>query len=109
MAKKPESKLQLKIRKALENEVGGYWRKIHGGPFQAAGMLDLLGCVNGYFIAIEVKRDEDRIGTSKLQNDNITEIREAGGYATVSSSPEAAVRKVKKWLRSKRSSIASRG
>jgi hypothetical protein len=91
MTTKPESRLQRGIRKGLKREVGGWWRKIHGGPFQAAGIPDLLGCVQGRFFAFEVKHPDQNSETSELQKKNIREIRCNGGTAEVVESLEEAV------------------
>jgi Holliday junction resolvase len=42
---------------------------------------DILACVNGYFVAIEVKAQQGR--PSELQLYNIEKIRDAGGFALV--------------------------
>lgn len=92
MATKPESRLQRKIQSALRREVGGWWTKIHGGPFQAAGIPDLIGCVEGRFFALEVKRPDDTKGASEIQLRTMKKIREDGeGVSCVVESPEEAV------------------
>ena len=50
----PESRLVSRILKALRAQ-GGFWFKVHGGPYQVAGIPDIIGCLNGHFVAIEVK------------------------------------------------------
>jgi hypothetical protein len=55
MAKKKETRLQQKIKKDLVAAVGGKWVKIHGGPFQEAGLADLDGVVQGLSFRFEVK------------------------------------------------------
>lgn len=86
--KKPESRLQRKIRDRLEAKYGGWWRKIWGGPFQVGGLPDLFGCVSGIFFALEVKMPGRK--PSKLQEAEIEAIQEAGGYSGVVTSPEEA-------------------
>jgi hypothetical protein len=98
LAKKPESRLQRQIRKGLKAEVGGWWRKIHGGPFQAAGIPDLLGCVEGHFIGLEVKHPDQNAEVSELQLKNIREIRRNGGTAEVVESLEEALSFVREAL-----------
>lgn len=96
MATKPESRLQRKIRKELEKEVGGWWVKIHGGPFQAAGIPDLIGCVEGLFFALEVKTPEDTRGASEIQKATMKKIRHKGkGVTCVVESPEEAIEVVR--------------
>lgn len=90
MAKKKESGLQRRIRAALEKEVGGFWFKVHGGPFQVAGIPDLLGCVDGYYVSVEVKVPGSG-KTSDIQDATIDKIKAAGGIALVATSPSEAV------------------
>jgi hypothetical protein len=105
MVKKAESRLQLKIRKALEKEVGGVWFKIHGSMFQA-GIPDLIGCVQSLFFALEVKVDNGV--ATPLQLDTIHRIAKQGrGCATVVRSVDEAVTIVKAHLERKRSNIKS--
>ena len=93
MSKKPESRLQLKIRKRLEAEIGGFWFKLHTGPFQVAGIPDLIGCVGGYFVALEVKRPGEK--ASEIQDEKIQKILQNGGATAVVTTPEEAVRYVR--------------
>ena len=47
--KKPETRIVHKILAALEKEwPKSYFRKIHGSPFQHAGIPDIIGGVEGY-------------------------------------------------------------
>ncbi len=48
------------IKRKLEKTFGGKWVKIHGGPHQVSGVSDLVGCLRGRFIALEVKRPSKR-------------------------------------------------
>lgn len=97
MAKKSESRLQLRIRKSLEKEVGGFWWKVHGGPFQVAGLPDLIGSVEGLFFGFEVKTDTG--STSKLQDYTLEVMRKKGGaHVHVITTPEEAVRHVQRAL-----------
>lgn len=91
MAKKPETRLQQRIQTALNREVGGWWTKIHGGPFQAAGIPDLIGCVEGLFFALEVKLPRGGV-VSEIQEVTMRKIRKKGkGIACVVTSPEEAL------------------
>lgn len=74
--------------KTYENKIKRYLKenrcyrvKYHGNYFSENGTPDILACVNGYFLAIEVKADNGKI--SKLQLVKISEIRKAGGFAYV--------------------------
>jgi hypothetical protein len=97
MSKKPESRRQLRTRRLLQQEVGGKWYKIWGGPFQQAGIPDLIGCVQGLFFAFEIK--EPNGVSSELQDDEIEEIIEAGGCAAIITEPTDAVKLVVVTLR----------
>lgn len=48
---------------------------------QKAGIPDILACVNGHFVAIEVKSSTGR--PSELQKYNIRKINESKGYAII--------------------------
>jgi hypothetical protein len=90
---KPESRLQRNIRRQLVTAVGGHWYKIWGGPYQKAGIPDLLGCVNGLFFGLEVKQPGKgkKSKPSDLQKIEIELIQLAGGCAGVVTSPEEAI------------------
>lgn len=52
-----------------------------GSQFTKAGVPDILACINGYFVGIEVKAQHGK--PSELQLYNIDKIRKAGGFAFV--------------------------
>lgn len=93
-----EEAIVKKIRKALQGSVGGFWFKVHGGPFQMAGLPDLLGCVQGRFIGIEVKRPSRMTNVSPIQQRMIQKINLNGGLAFVSCDPDTAVEEVNRFL-----------
>ena len=100
MAKQPESRLQARIQNILRKQVGGYWVKIWGGPFQKAGVPDLLGCVDGCFFAFEVKTETGK--ATPLQLHTLDLIEQAGGCAHIVRSPEEAVNYVTSRLKVRR-------
>ena len=55
----------------------GWYTKIWGGGFQKSGIPDLICCVNGVMLAVEVKASSGR--PSELQKLNIGRINESGG------------------------------
>lgn len=75
-----EKNFENRIKKWLE-EKGCYFVKQFGCAFTKSGVPDLLCCVNGRFVAIEVKAENGT--TSYLQDHNIAKIKEAGGVAVV--------------------------
>ena len=59
----------------------GWYFKVWGGGFQKAGIPDLICCIKGRFIAIEVKASTGR--ASELQKLNTNRIRDSGGDAVI--------------------------
>ena len=62
--------------------------------FSKAGTPDVVACVNGRFVAIEVKRPKGVV--SKLQKAQIKLIRQSGGIAFVAYSLEDVKRELKR-------------
>ena len=75
-----EKLFENKIKKYLK-EKGAYCVKYFGCNYSTSGTPDILACVNGYFLAIEVKAQSGK--PSELQLEKIREIRKAGGFAYV--------------------------
>lgn len=94
-----EKDLVKKIKKRLAKTVGGFWFKVHGGLFQMAGLPDLIGCVRGRFIGVEVKLPGKLHKLTKRQSRILKLIRKAGGLAFVTDSVPDTVKRVKRWLR----------
>ena len=55
----------------------GWYTKIWGGGFQKSGIPDLICCVNGIMLAVEVKASSDR--PSELPKVNINPVKKSGG------------------------------
>lgn len=105
----PESRLQRRIRKALQAEFGGFWYKVWGGPFQPKGLPDLYGVVrppgtvthpdgvttpkSGRPVHVEVKTSDGVI--SAVQIVRMRELADAGAAVCVATTPEDAVRSVR--------------
>jgi len=83
-----ESKVTKSIMAYLKRR--GVWCfKVAGGPMQQRGVPDIICCVNGSFVALEVKRPGmGRL--TELQALTIERIRDAGGVAEVVTSVEEA-------------------
>lgn len=76
-----EKQFENKIKKYLKDH-GAYFLKYWAGAqFTKSGVPDILACVNGYFVGIEVKAQNGK--PSDLQLYNIRQIRKAGGFAYV--------------------------
>lgn len=71
-----EKSFENKIKDFLDG-IGAVWYKQFGCSYTKAGTPDLLCCVNGHFVAVEVKAEKGR--PSPLQLYNIDKIRKAGG------------------------------
>lgn len=65
--------------KAFLNSIGAYYIKTHGDRFSRVGTPDILACVNGYFVAVEVKADNGK--PSELQLYHLEQIEQSGGYS----------------------------
>ena len=102
MSRKPESRIQLRIQKAIRTKwPKAYVRKIHGSEFSSGGMADLVVCIDGYFIALEVKVDPDDWG-SDLQVADGKEVIRAGGLWAIVTSPEEAILEINNYLYSRK-------
>lgn len=75
-----EKQFERKI-KAWIKKKGGWCVKYHGDAFSTAGIPDLLACLDGRFVGIEVKAEDGE--PSQLQIWTVKQIRKAGGAALV--------------------------
>ena len=82
----PEKKVENQIKRYLD-KLGAYHVKIHGSAYMPAGTADLLACVKGRFVAIEVKKPKGGV-VSPLQNLKIKQVINAGGISFVARSVE---------------------
>lgn len=74
-----EKIFENKIKKFLK-ENGCYLIKYWGGgQFTKSGVPDIIACVNGYFVAIEVKAPTGK--PSALQLYNLDQIKKSGGIS----------------------------
>lgn len=75
-----EKLFETKVKRYLTDR--GCWHvKFFANKFTRVGVPDILACVNGYFLGIEVKASDGH--PSELQIWNRDKIREAGGYSIV--------------------------
>lgn len=88
---KPETRLVSRIIKVLRLLPNSWWVKIHGSPFQVSGIPDILGCYRGRFVGFEAKLPDDPARLTARQGWMLNRIEEAGGIASVVSSPDEAV------------------
>lgn len=70
--------------------LGGWWTKIPGTRM-SAGLPDIIGCHNGTFVGLEVKRPSTRNTVTERQAETLRRIAAAGGLAAVVTSREEAL------------------
>lgn len=78
MGKQPETLFKENVLRRLRELPSSWWVKIQ--MVAVCGIPDILGCVNGQFVALELKKSaHDRPTT--LQEWVLNKIQMAGGYA----------------------------
>jgi len=87
----PEQTIQRKILRELK-DLGIYAYK--NISTNRKGIPDIIACVNGKFLAIEVKSKGGK--PTKLQEYNIEQIRKSGGSAIVAYSVEDVLNELKR-------------
>lgn len=87
-----EKKVENQIKRYLDS-LGAYHVKIHGSAYMPAGTPDILACIDGTFVGIEVKKPKGGV-VSALQKLKIKQIRNAGGVALVATSVEEVEREL---------------
>lgn len=81
MSEKSEKNFENKIKKFL-NTLPNTWHFKHwAGPYSPSGIPDIIACINGRFVGIEVKKDSGKV--SKLQERNIRLINNANGVGII--------------------------
>lgn len=78
---KRESTLSDQVMKWLREQPFVYAVKYPGGMYGTKGTPDVLCCINGRFVAFELKSDIGKV--TKLQEAAIARIRMSGGTAIV--------------------------
>lgn len=78
-----EKIFENKIKKYLKKN-GCYFLKIMGGvPGIPNGTPDILACINGYFVGIEVKRPDGKGRVTQIQHYQLGRIEQAGGISFI--------------------------
>ena len=75
-----EKNFENKIKSYLKS-IGAYFIKTHGDRFSRVGTPDIIACVNGRFVAVEVKAENGK--PSELQLYHLEQIRKTGGYSVL--------------------------
>lgn len=94
MPKTPEGKVKDEVRRVLKALNIYYFMPATGG-YGRSGVPDIVGCVNGRFVAIECKAGLNQ--PTALQEREMENIKNAGGVAVVIN--EGAVRGLADLLR----------
>jgi len=76
-----EAQFQKKVLEFLRVQNIWFVKYWGGGQFTKAGVPDILACVNGHFVGIELKAETGRL--SRLQEYTLARIKETGGQAFV--------------------------
>ena len=75
-----EKSFENKVKAYLKS-IGAYFIKTHGDRFSRVGTPDIIACVNGHFVAVEVKAENGK--PSELQIYHIEQINKDGGYGVI--------------------------
>ena len=81
-----EKDITAAILRYLKTVPGCFAWKEHGGMYGTAGIPDIICCLNGRFVAFEVKMETGKL--TKLQESMITKIKAAKGKAFMVTSVE---------------------
>lgn len=76
-----EKNYENKIKKLLDKLPNTWYFKHWAGPYSKAGIPDIIACIDGHFVGIEVKASSGR--ASKLQEVNMSKIKRAGGHGYI--------------------------
>lgn len=82
-----ESNLVNKVKDYIRTTYrrDAWFFKVAGSAAQRSGIPDILCCIKGKFIALELKREDGSGRPSEQQRIEVHKIRNAGGYAIVSN------------------------
>ena len=75
-----EKIFENKIKRFLD-ERGAYYVKFFANAYTKNGIPDILACIHGNFVGIEVKAENGR--PTPIQLFNVRKINDAGGFAFV--------------------------
>lgn len=76
-----EKQFENKIKAFLKTMPNTWHFKHWAGKYSPAGIPDILACINGRFVGIEVKQEKGK--ASELQKRNIRLINEANGIGII--------------------------
>lgn len=76
-----EKTFENEIKKFLNKLPNTWYFKVWSGPYSKSGIPDIIVCINGHFVALEVKAENGK--ASELQKRNIRLINECKGKAYI--------------------------
>lgn len=76
-----EKVFENEIKKFLEKLPNTWYFKVWSGPYSKSGIPDIIACINGKFVAIEVKAENGH--ASDLQKRNIRLINQCNGIGYI--------------------------
>ena len=85
-SKMKEAEIIQSIKEYLKTVDNCFYWKEHGSQFGQAGIPDIIVCLNGKFVALEVKTEKGKV--SVLQEITLRKIRNAEGIAEIVRSVE---------------------
>lgn len=86
-----ESSLTRDVVKFLNSIADCHAFRVHGGPHQRIGTLDINGCYKGRFFGIEMKLPGKEKNLTDIQASTIRKIHRAGGAAGVATDKTGAL------------------
>ncbi len=110
--RKPESKFKEKFL-ALARQIPNIWLENVQGAGAIRGVPDVVGCVNGIFVGLELKKDAKdalvKTGRIALQKYTLMKIAKAGGYTALVTpqNSEEILLDLKELTQKKRSLVSS--
>lgn len=90
-----ETKLKESVLKYLRTNLI-YCFKVHGSKFMEPGIPDIVACVNGKFLGIELKRPGAKNEQSEQQQIHEANIKTSNGVYLLADSLEEVVETVEK-------------
>ena len=76
-----EKAFENRIKQFLKNERCWYVKYWGGGVYTKSGIPDILACIGGKFVGIEVKAESGKVAPLQLYNRD--KIRESGGISLI--------------------------
>lgn len=90
-----ESALKKKLIKRMYKEFSPAWGYCPSDRF-SDGISDVIMCIGGLFVAVELKRPENK-KRDDLQIYTVGQVISAGGFAILSDDIEEIIKAIKKW------------